>query len=734
MERTKKLIRKYATVLTVVGLSVILASYTFCNRQNKEQVLVDLIAQVLERFHFSPLTIDDEFSAKVYDLYLKRLDSNKRFFTKEDMKKLAPYKTKIDDEIKTQSVEFYSVTNQMFYQNIEKAKGYYTEILSKPFTFSGDETFETDADKVEFPLDDAALKESWYKSLKYQVMVRLKDMIDIQSQTKPDSTLKKTMAELNEDAHKGILLDQNDTQDIAKSVKGPKKTVTEMEAEARKRVLKLHDDWFKRLKQMSETDRFAIFLNSITGIFDPHTAYQTPLDKDDFNAQMSGQFEGIGAVLQASDSYVKISSLVAGGPSWLQGELKANDIILKVAQEKQEPVDITDMPLQEVVSMIRGKKGTKVTLTVKKVDGIIKSVTIIRDVVILEETFAKSTVIESPNGKIGYLYLPKFYYDFKDPENGRSCAEDVAKEIDKLKSENVTGIILDLRYNGGGALFDAVRLAGLFIPKGPIVQVKTKTKSPQILEDTDPAVQYGGPLVIMVNSFSASASEILAAAMQDYHRAIIVGSNTFGKGTVQNQMNLDEMVGSNAQKFAPLGQMLITIQKFYRINGGSTQLKGVTPDIIFPDPFSEIELGEREQDYCMPWTKINPVTYTTWTGLPKFEQIIQKENENIGNDKDFKLVKDQAMELKKQHNETLETLNLEKYKIHEKLVTERSKRFADLTKKDYGLKISTLVSDNNAMKNDTSKIVRNKTWIKDLSKDIQLKEAVQVVNLMNTVK
>lgn len=727
----KKLIKKYTTFLTVVGLSVILASYTFCNRQNKEQVLVTLIAQALEQFHFSPLPIDDEFSSKVYDLYLKRLDFNKRFFTKDDLKKLAPYKTKIDDEIKSQSVEFYSVTNEMFYQNIEKVKGYYTEILSKPFTFAGDETFETDADKVEFPANDAALKDSWYKSLKYQVMVRLKDMIDLQEQTKSDSASKKTLNDLNEAARRGIIVDPSDAE-ASKNVKGQKKTIAEMEADARKRVLKLHDDWFKRLKQMSEMDRFSIFVNSITGIFDPHTQYQTPMDKDDFNAQMSGQFEGIGAVLQASDSYVKISSLVPGGPSWIQGELKANDIILKVAQEKQEPVDIADMPLQEVVSMIRGKKGTKVTLTVKKVDGIIKPVTITRDVVIIEETFAKSAVIETNNGKVGYLYLPKFYYDFKDPENGRSCAEDVAKEIDKLKSENVTGIILDLRYNGGGALFDAVRLAGLFIPKGPIVQVKAKTKNPQILEDTDPSVQYGGPLVIMVNSFSASASEIMAAAMQDYHRAIIVGSNTFGKGTVQNQMNLDELVGS--QKFSPLGQMLITIQKFYRINGGSTQLKGVTPDIVLPDPLSEIEMGEREQDYCMPWSKINPASYNTWTGLPKFQEIIQKESAALENDKDFKLIKEQAAELKKQHNETLEALNLEKYKSHEKLITERSKRYAEVAKKDYGLKISTLIADGNDMKNDTSKIARNKTWIKDLTKDIQLKEAVHIVSLISTTK
>ena len=732
MGKAKKLVRKYATFLIVMSLAVILASYTFCNRQNKEQVLIDLVAQILERFHFSPVTMDDDFSTKVYNLYFKRLDFNKRFFTKEDFKKLAPYKTKLDDEIKSQSIEFYSVSSEMFFQNMEKVKGYYTEILSKPFTFTSDETFETDGDKADFAANEAALKELWAKALKYQVMVRLKDMIDIQEQTKPDSAKVKTKTELIGSPNKSIIEDPNDTQEVAAIVKGPKKTIAELESEARKKVLKVHDDWFKRLKQMSEIERFSIYLNAITGVFDPHTQYMSPPDKEDFDASMSGQFEGIGAVLQAAESYVKIASLVPGGPSWLQGELKANDIILKVAQEKKEPVDITDMSLPDVVKMIRGKKGTKVTLTIKKLDGVIKPVTITRDVVILEETFAKSAVIDNPLGKIGYLYLPKFYQDFKDPENGRSCAEDVAKEIEKLKSENVTGIILDLRNNGGGALIDAIKMAGLFISKGPIVQVKRKDRSPQIYEDTDPAIQYGGPLVIMVNSLSASASEILAAAMQDYHRAIIIGSTTFGKGTVQDQRNLDE--ASISQKFEPLGGMLITVQKFYRINGGSTQLKGVTPDIVVPDILSEIEIGEREQEYCMPWTKVNPATYNTWTGLPKFEQIVQKETSAIASDKNLQLVKEQALELKKQHNETLVSLNLDKYKKQEKQIEERSKRFSEVAKKDYGLKFSLLDSDKTEMKSDTAKLVRNKNWIKDLTKDIQLKEAAQVVSLINTVK
>jgi carboxyl-terminal processing protease len=702
MGRVKKLLRRYATLFTVVILSIILASYTFCNRQSRDEFLIDLVTQALDRFHFSPLDINDDFSTKVYNLYLKRLDFSKRFFTKDDLKKLDVYKTKIDDEIKGKSVEFYAVSNEIFYKNVDKVKNYYTEILSQPFTFDGNETFETDPDKSDFPADDAALKESWKKALKYQVMVRLKDLSEVQSQIKSDTIRKKTDAEL--------------------------------EVDAREKVKKMHDDWFKRIKQLSENDRFALFLNAITGVYDPHTQYMAPEDKENFDMSMSGQFQGIGAVLQAQDSYVKIASIVPGSPSWLQGELKANDMIMKVAQENQEPVDIFDMPLDEVVKMIRGKKGTKVTLTVKKVDGTLKKITITRDVVIIEETFAKSAMIDDPSGKVGYIYLPKFYQNFEDPEHGRSCADDVAKEVEKLKSEKVNGIVLDLRNNGGGSLHDAIKMGGLFITKGPIVQVKTKTGSPKILDDTDPAIQYGGPLVILTNSFSASASEILAAAMQDYRRAIIVGSNTFGKGTVQNQINLDDVVGPLSQQFGPLGGMLITIQKFYRINGGSTQLKGVTPDVVLPDPFSEIETGEREQEYCMPWTKINPASYSTWTGVPKFEQVVQKENGLVAANTDFKTIKEQAVELKKQHNETLVSLNMDKYKKQEKQTEEKSKRFGELNKKDFGLKIRALQSDDDEMKGDTSKITRSKNWIKELSKDIQLREAVQTVNLINTIK
>lgn len=693
---------KVVLPLMVMAL-VILASYTFCHRDTKEQVLMQVVTQTLDMAHFNPLQINDEFSEKVYNLYLKRMDYSKRFFTKEDLKKLELYKLKIDDEIKSHNFEFYNLSNSLYYSQVQLVKGFYKDLLAKPFDFSVSESLESDADKTEFAANNEKLKDLWRKSLKYQVLTRVDDMMELQEKEKASKS----------------------KSDTAKA-----KTFAQMEADARGKVLKLHDDYFKRIEQTDDVDKFSNFINAVTSVYDPHTQYLPPRDKENFNISISGQLEGIGAQLQESDGNVKIVNIVPGSPSWLQGELQANDLILKVAQQNQEPVDVVGMRLDDAVKLIRGKKGTKVTLTVKKyIDQSIKQVTITRDVVIIEETFAKSAIISNPGSseKYGYIYLPKFYVDFDRTETGRNCADDVAQELVKLKSENVKGVILDLRENGGGSLPDAVRMAGLFIPKGPIVQVKAKVGPTRVLEDKDPSVQYGGPLVVLVNSFSASASEILAAAMQDYKRAIIIGTpSTFGKGTVQTFVPLDEQVGGTYSNLRPLGDLLITIQKFYRINGGATQLKGVTPDIIIPDAYSDMELGEREQDYYMPWTKIAPVNYTQWTGIKDFDNIVKKERASVDSDPDIQIVKEQSKAYKKLKDETIIPLKIDEYKKLEKSRLESSKRFEELSKKENGLAIQSLSMDKASAKNDTSKMARMDAWIKELRKDLYLKEAIKV--------
>ncbi|HEX2935340.1 MAG TPA: carboxy terminal-processing peptidase [Bacteroidales bacterium] len=682
----------------VLVLLITLASYTFCHREDKDQILLLLITNTLEQYHYSPKELNDSFSENVFNEYLKNLDYSKRFFTKEDISKFQVYKTKIDDQIAAGSVEFYKTVSNAFSANVEKVKGYYTEILSNPFDFKSNETYETNSEKTEFPASDQALKESWRKSLKYQVLVRIDDALKAQ-------------------------------ENYADSAK---KTFDQLEKDARKQLLKSHNDWFKRIKENKDIDNYSIFLNSMITVFDPHSQYQTPKDKKNFDIRMSGQLEGIGAMLQADEGYIKIVDIVPGSPSWLQGELKVNDKIMKVAQQNAEAVDIYDMPIDDVVDMIRGKKGTKVTLTVKRhIDGTIKNITITRDVVIIEESYARSAIIGDKE-KIGYIYLPNFYANFEQTSTGRSSSVDVANEVVKLKNENVKGIILDLRNNGGGSLPDAIQMAGLFIKQGPIVQVKTNTGPARVYNDPDKNVLFEGGLVVLVNSFSASASEILAAAMQDYNRAIIMGgASTFGKGTVQTVVELDDIISPTYAQYKPLGSMLVTIQKFYRINGGATQLKGVVPDIIFPDIYSEIETGEREQDFALPWTKINPAPYTAFPNAAKFKQVVDTESKSIASNPTFNVFREQAQDLKKQRNQTEVTLNYEKYKKQEAETIAKRKKYEELVKQTNGLAIRALLADEAKIKNDTAALNRSGNWIKDLQKDLYLKEAAKVVEAIS---
>lgn len=679
-------------------LIIILASYTFCHREDKDQILLLLITNTLQQYHYSPKDLNDSFSESVFNEYLKNLDFSKRFFTKEDIGKFAVYKTKIDDQIVAGNAEFYKAVSATFSSNIEKVKGYYKDILSKPFDFTSNETYETNSEKAEFPVNDKALKETWRKALKYQALVRIDDALKAQENYKDSA----------------------------------RKTFDELEVEAREKLLKTHNDWFKRISTTTDMDNYSIFLNSMITVFDPHSLYQTPKDKENFDIRMSGQLEGIGAMLQAEDGYIKIIDIVPGSPSWLQGELKVGDKIMKVAQENADAVDIFDLPIDDAVKMIRGKKGTKVTLTVKKhIDGTIKDITITRDIVIIEESYARSAIIGDKE-KIGYIYLPNFYANFEQTATGRSSSVDVANEIVKLKNENVKGIILDLRNNGGGSLPDAIQMAGLFIKEGPIVQVKTNTGPARVYRDPDKSVLYDGSLVVMVNSFSASASEILAAAMQDYNRAIVMGSaSTFGKGTVQTVVELDDIISPTYAQYKPLGSMLVTIQKFYRINGGATQLKGVVPDIIFPDIYSEIETGEREQDFALPWTKINPAPYAALPNA-RFKQIIDLETKAIAADPSFNILKDQALDLKKQRNQTEVTLNYEKYKKQEAETISKRKKYEELVKQTNGLAIRSLLTDQAKIKNDTAALNRSGNWIKDLKKDIYLKEAAKVVQAISS--
>lgn len=682
------------------------SAYNLHTLEDKDQMIIKLMMQGLHDAHYESLDVNDKFSEDVFKNYIRRVDWGKRFFTQGDLEQLAKYKDAIDEEINTQNYEFFNATEEIWSRRYQQVQVYYREILDKPFDFTKNEKVGLKSEKLDAPKNTEDLKTRWYEILKYQTMLRLADMIEEQNKAlaKKDSVVKE-------------------------------KTFAEMEIDARKKVLKTNDDWFARMAKVKPRDRRAEYLNTIVGVYDPHTNYFAPEDKDNFDISMSGKLEGIGATLQEKDGYIKITAIVPGSPSYLQGELKENDLILKVAQGEKEPVDVVDMALDEAVKMIRGKKGTEVRLTVKKPDGTIKIIPIVRDIVILEETFAKSMVVQDKNTNkhYGYIYLPRFYADFQD-SRGRRCAEDIRKEIDKLKAENIEGLILDLRNNGGGSLTDVQDMTGLFIEKGPIVQVKARDSEPQILNDNNrlySGTQYDGKLVVMVNAGSASASEILAAAIQDYKRGIIVGSPaTFGKGTVQRFFNLDDwIIGQTDIK--PLGSLKMTTQKFYRINGGATQLKGVASDIVLPDSYAFIENGEREQEHYLPWDEIKPAKYELWKNPANVEALKRASKKRVETSSIFQLLTENAKRLKQQEDELTYTLNLTEHQATQKKLKDASDKLEKEMDKEIGNLIPiTPNTDVEYIKSDSTRTKLHEDWKKALKKDVYIYESMQILNDM----
>jgi len=663
----------------------------------KEAALMQALLQGLNRLHFQPKSIDDTFSSQLYGEYLKDVDGGKRFYNQADIDQLKKFEKQLDDEANAGTFEFFNLASEKMDAALTKTQGWYREILAKPLDFSKNETLEADGKKQEPAKDDTELRGRWEKWMKYEVLSRITE--EQEKQDKPE-------------------------------FKGEKKTFTVLEEEQRKKVLDTYDKWFKRMQKMDRTRRMEMYFNAITNVFDPHTGYFSPKEKENFDIQMSGKLEGIGARLQSDGEKTSVTEIVPGGPAWKQGDLQPKDVIIKVGQGNDEPVDVMGWDIDDVVAKIRGSKGSVATLTVQKPDGAEKVIKITRDVVLMEEGFAKSLILKSDSqDKIGFIYLPKFYADFT-PQGQTSCAVDVAKEVEKLKAENVKGIILDLRNNGGGSLRDVVQMSGLFIEEGPIVQVKSRNRNPEIMEDNDNKVQYGGPLVVMVNGFSASASEILAAAMQDYGRAVIVGSaGTYGKGTVQRFLDLDNATSDESVK--PLGEMKLTIQKFYRITGKTTQLDGVTPDIVLPDFYNLVDLGEKENDFPLESTTIPAVPFKQNAyHIADMGKLKTASAARVQTDETFQKVTDNSVRLRKQKDQTQYPLQLEKYQQWNKRQNEESERYENIFKPIAGFQIQNLAADLPQIQSDTSRIARNEDWLKDKQKDVQLFETFRVMQDM----
>jgi len=663
----------------------------------KEAFLMGVLNFVLTNAHYHPADLNDAFSEKVYTNYLKVIDGNKRYLLESDIEVLNKYKTLIDDEFKEQRINFFNESYPLFQTRIQEAKTYYKEILAKPIDFTVKESIDTDYEKQPWAKNKDELKERWRKQLKLNVLSSIEDKIKLQEK---DSIGKE-----------------------------PKKNFTELEKESRETTLKSLNEFFEFFEEISREEWLSVYINTLLEQFDPHTNYLAPDDKQKFDESMAGSMEGIGAQLRKKDQNTEITEVIPGGPAMKQGELENGDIILKVAQGDEQPVDIAGMRLEKVVKMIKGKKNTTVKLTVKKADGNVKVIAIVRDKFEIEETFAKSSIIDTPEGKFGIIHLPKFYISFEN-RDGRDAFKDVAKEVEYLKEQNIEGIIVDLRNNGGGSLQTVVDMVGLFIPQGPVVQVKAKSGESDVLYDRDNKTQWTGPLVVLINNYSASASEIFAAAIQDYNRGLVLGSkHSYGKGTVQNLLDLNRF---GNKKIGDLGAMKFTSQKFYRVNGGSTQLKGVESDLVLPDRFLYVDTGERDNDNAMQWDKIAKAKYNVFDY--NFAPVKDKSKSRVAANAQFKLIDESAKWVKSQQDDNTFPLEYNEYLAKSKQLEEQSKRFNVL--KDYknSLAFTSLPHDENLIKNDTVLQNKRKRWFKSLNNDVYVEEAVNVLKDIKTSK
>ncbi len=693
-------------------------SKKFDDNPDKDKLLIQLITYVLDNGHFNPQDLNDSFSENVFEDYLNQLDPFKRYFYESDIKEFEAFKTQLDDQIKDYDVAFFNLTHERLLKRIEESKAIYAEILEKPFDFTKDESYTADYEKLDYVKNKREMKERWRQQLKFSTIANYDDLVGERNfsvgsiQDTPELDDLENRSEVSDKKNKSEIRNKSDK---------------ELEEEAREATKRSLDELYDFIDDRQRKDWFAVYINAIVEEFDPHTFYFAPEDKDRFDVAMSGNFEGIGARLQKKMDAIMVNEIISGGPAWRANELEVGDQILKVRQSNEEkPVNIVGMRLDDAIKLIKGPKGTTVVLTLKKVDGTIEDISITRDIVELEETYAKSSTVIKDDKKFGVINLPKFYVDFEN-YNKRNAASDIKQEIIRLKQEGVEGLVLDLRNNGGGSLQTVVDIAGLFIEEGPVVQVKETGQPKEVLKDRDKSIVWDGPLVILVNELSASASEILAAAMQDYKRAIVIGSKqTYGKGTVQNVLDLNRLVRNNSN--GDLGALKFTTQKFYRVNGGSTQLEGVKSDVVVPDRYSYIDIGEKDQENPLPWDKIDAVDYDVWANYFDYDTTIEKSKARMAANEQLKLIDANARWVKKIRDREIYSLNYEDYKKDMELNEEEAKRFEKLSEYKTNLTFSSLPYEVELMDEDSILKEKRDRWHKSLAKDVYIEEALNVLH------
>ncbi len=687
-----------------LGLLVLLLGFASCSftenhsfeTDNKDKLLIDLITYVLEKGHYSPKDLDDQFSTEAFSRFIKGMDPLKRYFLASDIETFEKYRLSIDDQLINKELVFFDEVYKVLSKRIEEAESRYERLLSDSFDLFSPSVVEIDYDEMSYVNTKAELEDRW----RQQLTISLLPVID---------------AQLEKYARENEL----EVESIEESV------LLELQVKAREELKRTFYEYFHFIGELDREYYFSTYINAVVETFDPHTYYFAPTDKDRFDIAMSGKFEGIGARLQKKPEGTTVVEIISGGPVWRAKSLEVGDELLKVRQEEGEAVDISGMRLDDAIELIKGPEGTTVYLTVKRTNGVVEEISVIRDVVELEESYAKSVKISDEEYEYGLIHLPKFYVDFDD-YNQRNAAIDVKAELMRLQKEGVEGVVLDLRDNGGGSLQTVVDMAGYFIDEGPVVQVRTAGDRREVQKDPEKGILYDGPLVVLVNELSASASEILAAALQDYGRAVIIGSErTYGKGTVQNVIPLSNIIRSN--ELGDLGALKITTQKFYRVSGGSTQLEGVSSDIIIPDRYTYIDVGERDQDNPLSWDRIQAATFTPWHKQIDYERILSSSRERLSANRYVDLLDEEARWISAQREDDTTYLDLKSYRKNKEELKKKSKEFEALDQYDTRLKFSSLPYEKSLFNQDSILREKRDRWHKELAKDVYLEEAIAVL-------
>ncbi len=699
--------------LNTLLLFIPLTSLVFCfnspkNDDDKMSTIMISVKNTYLYLHYSPKPINDAYSQEVYKHYFEMVDASKRYFMQSDMAEFAQHKTKLDDYLNQGDLRFYKLTIDRLYDRVDQIDKITQDILSKPIDLDEDETLVLEPKAKNYAANSAELATEWKKYIKYNILQEMETL-----------TAKEEMQKEKKDSVQRFKLKDTIKLEIL--------TPEAKRIKATQEVKELVTDSFRRLKKRNKMDWFTVYMNAYTEVFDPHTNYYSPKNKEDFDTQFKGKIIGIGALIQEKRGYLYLGALTIGAPAWKSKQLSEGDKILKVkSKPSEDAVNVVGMLSDEAVRLIRGEKGTKVTLTVEKKDKTIKDVTLIREEVAIEDTFARSIIVNSKDGKkYGFINLPSFNADFEDAK-GRNASDDIKNELIKLKAQNVEGIVLDLRNNGGGSLTEVGDIMGLFMNAGPYVQVKDGNGKIQTLSNKTNTPLWTGPLVIMQNELSASASEILAGAMQDYGRAVVIGSpQSFGKGTVQTFVDLNRFLNTNDD----FGSLKLTIQKFYRITGESTQRKGIQSDIQMKDFFTYSEIGERYDDYALAWDKIPAVSYQplNYFSVTALQRGIEAR---LANNKTYQLIQESSQW--KENLDKEESISLNQKKFNEVMKTRKSqiKKFKNLEKFNNGLKF--VVNPDEAVREKTDEAFAKKTenWMKNLQRDLYLEEAVNVISEM----